>query len=96
MSQIIYITGTCFCGKYIADQEKTVESLRTAMSNVASLEEADGLSERIKTTATLIAEKNKKLDRLFKRADDIEIKSIRYVPPDEFLDVLLPEDIESE
>lgn len=80
----------------IANQEKVIESLREAMSNAASLEEADGFRDRIETTGTIVAEKNEELERLFQRADDIEAKSIRYVPPDEFLDVLLPEDIEAE
>lgn len=80
----------------IANQEKTVESLRTAMSNVASLEEADAFRERIETTGTMIAEKKEEVGRLVQRAYDIEAESIQYVPPDEFLDVVLPEDIEFE
>lgn len=71
-------------------QAVQVDSLRAAML-VGTLEDADDYSKRIDKVSESIAENNKKLSKLYDRADDIEAISVKYEVPEEFIRVLPPE-----
>ena len=80
----------------ISEIEDLIDSLRSAMLNVASLEEADELSKRIEETTEQLEEKTRKLDSLLKRADAIQAMSVTYEMPEEFMDAFPPEEEETE
>lgn len=76
----------------ITETEQLIESYRSAMLNVSSLEEAEEFSKRIEETNNIIDEKKRALDRLLKRADEIQAMSVIYEMPEEFLGVFPPEE----
>ena len=80
----------------ISETEELIESLRSAMLNVSSIEEAEEFSKRIEETSELIDKKTRMLDRLLKRADEIQEMSRTYEMPEEFLDALPPKEEETE
>lgn len=80
----------------ILDQEELVDSFRSAMLNVASIEEAENFSKRIEETVESINENLEKLNKLLKRADQIEAMGVTYEMPEEFLDAFATEETEEE
>lgn len=76
----------------LENQNKMVESLRSAMLNINSIEEAEQFSERIEEATESITLNTRKLDRLFKRADEIESLSVQYEAPEEFVGVFPSEE----
>jgi hypothetical protein len=80
----------------ITENEELIDSLRSAMLNVSSLEEAEEFSKRIEEISEVIDKKTRMLDRLLKRADEIQEMSVTYEMPEEFLDAFPPEEEEEE
>ncbi len=78
----------------ILDQEKMIDSLRSAMLNVNSIEDAEGFSARIEETIKSMNTNIKKLNKLLERADEIEATSVTYKIPEKFLDALPVEETE--
>lgn len=76
----------------LTTQKRTVESLRSAMLAISSINEADQFSERIEEVNESIAENTEKLNKLLKRADEIEAESVTYVTPEEFVDAVESEE----
>lgn len=74
----------------LTNQQKTIDSIRSAMLKAPSIDEAERLSQRIEEISNSMAENKRKLNRLLKRTDQIEAASVRYEVPDEFLEVLKP------
>ncbi|MBI5116346.1 hypothetical protein HZA56_07710 [Candidatus Poribacteria bacterium] len=74
----------------IATQRKTLGALRSAMLNVASVEEAEKFSKRIEEIDNSVAENSDKLGKLLDRADEISAMGVRYVPPEEFRGAFAP------
>jgi hypothetical protein len=66
------------------------DSLREAMLGIP-LEEAENYGRRIEEVGESISENTKKLNKLFRKADDIEAISVRYETPEEFIEALPPE-----
>ena len=62
------------------------------MLAISSLDEVDQLSDRIEKFNESIAENTEKLNKLLKRADEIEAESVNYVTPEEFVGVLESEE----
>jgi hypothetical protein len=80
----------------ISETEALVDSLRSAMLSVSSLEEAEELSKRIEETSDTINKKTEELNKLLKRADEIQAVSVTYEIPEEFLNALPAEEEEEE
>jgi len=80
----------------ISETEELIESLRSAMLNVSSIEGAEEFSTRIEETSELIDKKTRMLDKLLKRADEIQKMSATYEMPEEFLNAFPPEEEETE
>ena len=80
----------------IMEQEELVDSYRAAMLNVSSLEEADEFSKRIEEITITRDEIIIKLNKLLKRADDIEATGVTYEMPEKFLDAFATEEEEAE
>lgn len=75
----------------LTSQQRAVESIRSAMLNVPSIEEAEKLSKRIEEITDSMTENQRKLNDLLKRADEIEAISVKYETPEEFIGVLEPQ-----
>lgn len=76
----------------VATHNRTVETLRSVMLAISSINEADQFSERIEVVNESIAENTEKLNKLLKRADEIEAESVTYVMPEEFVDAVESEE----
>jgi hypothetical protein len=76
----------------IEGDKVTVESFRSAMLNVPSFTEAEELGKKIEEINEKIEKNTKKLNLLFKKADDIAAVSVKYTIPDKYMDVLPPEE----
>jgi hypothetical protein len=70
----------------IQEKNQSIAALRSAMANVASMEEAEKFGERIEALKKEIEDDTKVLGRLLKKADEIEAASVRYETPPEFAD----------
>jgi hypothetical protein len=77
----------------IEENREEVAAYRNAMLNVNSFNEAEEFGQKVKELDKKISESEKELDMLFKRADDIEAASVRYVTPEEFIEFLPPEEV---
>ena len=75
----------------IVTQRKTVGALRSAMTNVSNLDEADRFSKRIDGLNATITEDTTELDRLLDEVDEIEATSVQYEMPEEFLGAFGPD-----
>jgi hypothetical protein len=80
----------------ISAQEEKLDSFRSAMLNTSSLEEIENFSTRIEETTKSITDNIEKLNKLLKRADEIEATGVTYKIPEKFLDVLGTETAETE
>ena len=70
-----------------------MESFRSAMLNAPSLSEAEEFGKRAEEINKTIEKSAKKLNLLFKKADDIEAVSVKYKIPDKYIDALPPEEL---
>lgn len=68
----------------IRAERRLVESLRGAMANVQSFEEANKFSDRIKELQASIEEKEERLGELLNKVDEVEAASEKYEVPEEF------------
>lgn len=75
----------------INSRNKTIDSLRSAMTGVSSLDEAEKYSQRIEELNQQISEANERLGKLLQRADEIEAASVHYILPEKFREVMAPE-----
>ncbi len=80
----------------ILGQEELVDSFRSAMLNVNSVEDAENFSERIEEATESMNENIEKLNKLLRRADQVEAMGVTYEMPEEFLDAFPPEESEEE
>jgi hypothetical protein len=67
---------------------RMVESLRAAMLNISAIDDLEAFTDRIEEITQSIADNNRRLSRLFEKADEIEASSVRYEMPAEFEGVL--------
>lgn len=72
----------------LQSQNILVDSLRNAMLGGGSLEEVEKLGKRIEEISESILEDTRKINRLFRKADEIEASSVKYETPEEFIGVL--------
>ena len=77
----------------IQNDKVTVESFRSAMLNAPSLSEAEEFGKKTEKINEAIEGNSKKLNLLFKKADDIEAVSVKYKIPDKYIDALPPEEL---
>ena len=65
-------------------KSRMVDSLRAAMLNVAAIDDLDAFTKRIEEITQSIDDNNRRLSRLFEKADEIEAASVHYEIPAEF------------
>jgi hypothetical protein len=78
----------------INSRKRTIDSLRSHMTGVSSLDEAEKYSQRIEELNQQITEANERLGKLLQRADEIEAASVQYVLPEKFREAMAPEPTE--
>jgi hypothetical protein len=78
----------------INSRKRTIDSLRSRMTGVSTLDEAEDFSQRIEELNQQIAEANERLGKLLQRADEIEAASVHYVLPEKFREAMAPESTE--
>ena len=66
------------------NKSRMVDSLRAAMLNVAAIDDLDTFTKRIEEITQSIDNNNRRLSRLFEKADEIEAASVHYEIPAEF------------
>ena len=74
--------------RQITDQQRAINSIRSAMLNVPSMAEAEKLSKRIEDITASMDRSQRKLGRLLDRADEIEAVSVKYEAPEKFREAL--------
>ncbi len=72
----------------ITASKKMIDSLRSAMGNSGSVEEADKYGKRIEEINKKIDESTNRLGELLKRTDEIEAVSVRYIMPEKYREVM--------
>jgi hypothetical protein len=77
----------------IEDDREELEAYRNAMLNVGSFAEAQQFGKKAEKLKEAISKNEKELELIFKKADDIEAVSVRYITPEEFIEFLPPQEV---